>query len=94
MDSTEHLSFVDRVDKVQVYNHYLHYSVFVHATRQNNSYACRICAFKMGMNLKLILQRTTPKSGIGLLVDDQRISNDSLDVLIISTSLSRLYIKE
>ncbi|KEH23248.1 hypothetical protein MTR_7g071925 [Medicago truncatula] len=66
----------------------------VYATRQNNSHACRICSLKMGMNLKLILQRTTPKSGKGSLVDNQRISNDSLDVLIISTSLSRLYIKE
>ncbi|AES59622.1 hypothetical protein MTR_1g023470 [Medicago truncatula] len=28
MDSTELLSLVNRVDKVQVYNHYLHYSVF------------------------------------------------------------------
>nr|ABD32583.1 hypothetical protein MtrDRAFT_AC149577g3v1 [Medicago truncatula] len=28
MDSTEHLSLINRVDKVQVYNHYLHYSVF------------------------------------------------------------------
>ena len=42
LDSTEHLSFVNRVDKVQVYNHYLHYSVFVYATRQDNSSACRI----------------------------------------------------
>ncbi|KEH20700.1 dynamin central region protein [Medicago truncatula] len=66
----------------------------VYATRQNNSHACRICTLKMGMNLKFILQRTTPKSGKGSLVDNQRISNDSLDVLIISTSLSRLYIKE
>ncbi|AES96701.1 hypothetical protein MTR_5g040310 [Medicago truncatula] len=37
---------------------------------------------KMGMNLKFILQRTTPKSGKGSLVDNQRISNDSLDVEI------------
>ncbi|KEH37060.1 50S ribosome-binding GTPase [Medicago truncatula] len=66
----------------------------VYATRQNNSHACRICTLKMGMNLKFILQRTTPKSGKGSLVDNQRISNDSLDVLIISTSLSHLYIKE
>ncbi|RHN55986.1 hypothetical protein MtrunA17_Chr5g0424431 [Medicago truncatula] len=94
MDSTELLSLVNRVDKVQVYNHYLHYSVFCLRYKTKQQPCLQNCTLKMGMNLKFILQRTTPKSGKGSLVDNQRISNDSLDVLIISTSLSRLYIKE
>jgi len=85
---------VDIVQLYEVYNHYLHYSVFVSATGQEKQLCLQRCSFTMGMDLKLILHRTITISGKRSLVIDQSFKRLNFDVPAISTSLSHLYIKE
>jgi len=54
---------VESVEKghlYEVYNHYLHYSVFV---VQEQQLCLQRCSSRLGMDLKLILHRTITKSG-------------------------------
>jgi len=84
------LKSIDKVQLYEVYNHYIHYSVFVSATRQEKQLCLQQCSLPIGMNLKLILHRTITISGKRSLVIDQSFKRLYFDVLEIhNVSLAR-----
>jgi hypothetical protein len=86
------LKSVDKVQLYEVYNHYLHYSVFVSATRQEKQLCLQRCSFTIGMDLKLMLYKTITISGKRLLVIDQSFKRLYFDVLgIDNVSFTPLY---
>jgi uncharacterized protein YktA (UPF0223 family) len=82
---------VDKVQLYEVYNHYLHYSVFVSATRQEKQLCLQRCSFTMGMDLKLILHRTTTISAKRSLVIDQSFKRLFLMCWQFHVSFTPLY---
>jgi hypothetical protein len=85
------LKCVDKVQLYEVYNHYLHYSVFVSSTGQEKQLCLQRCSFIVGMDLKLTLHRTQAKDHWWLI----KASNDSILMCWqFTTSLSHLYIKQ
>jgi hypothetical protein len=72
---------VDKVQLYEVYNHYLHYSVFFPATRQEKQLYLQRCSFTMGMDLTLILLGQQPYQAKDhwLLI---KASNDSIFYLL------------
>jgi hypothetical protein len=71
---------VDMVQLYEAYNHYLHYlqcPCYKTIKTALDTVCLQRCSFTMGMNLKLIIHRTTAKSGKRSLVIDQA-SNDSI----------------
>jgi hypothetical protein len=88
------LKSIDKVKLYEVYNHYLHYSVFVSSTRQEKQLCLQRCSFTIEMDLKLILHRTTTISGKRSLVIDQCVKRLLLMCWQFTTSLSHLFIKE
>jgi len=75
-----------------VYNHYLHYSVCISATRQEKQLRLQQCFYRLGMDLKLILHRTITISGKRSLVIDQSFKRLFFYVLAIhNVSLTPLY---
>jgi len=85
------LESIDKVQSYEVYNHYLHYSVFVSAKDKNNSSSSNDVPSQLEWDLKLIIHRTITISGKRSLVIDQSFKRLYFDVLAIHVSFTPLY---